>query len=83
MDRRSALPPGLVPFAPSGIRPRVDAEQAVGACQADICPICMAGIEDLETGCMVTPCDHVFHDECLQQWMDIKMECPTCRAALP
>jgi hypothetical protein len=87
---RTVLPKALLPKKYDYYRrlePRppsvVDAEQAVGACQADICPICMAGIEDLETGCMVTPCDHVFHDECLQQWMDIKMECPTCRAALP
>lgn len=33
--------------------------------------------------CMVTPCDHFFHTGCLQRWMDIKMECPTCRRPLP
>jgi hypothetical protein len=31
----------------------------------------------------VTPCDHFFHTGCLQRWMDIKMECPTCRRPLP
>lgn len=31
----------------------------------------------------VTPCDHIFHARCLQRWMDIKMECPTCRRSLP
>lgn len=31
----------------------------------------------------VTPCDHFFHSGCLQRWMDIKMECPTCRRPLP
>jgi len=31
----------------------------------------------------VTPCDHFFHFGCLQRWMDIKMECPTCRRPLP
>ncbi|RWW25637.1 hypothetical protein GW17_00010013 [Ensete ventricosum] len=31
----------------------------------------------------VTPCDHCFHSGCLQRWMDIKMECPTCRRSLP
>ena len=46
------------------------------------CVICMAIIEDTGVGCMVTPCEHVFHADCLQQWMEIKMECPSCRAQL-
>jgi hypothetical protein len=32
---------------------------------------------------MVTPCDHVFHAQCLKPWMDQKLECPTCRMQLP
>ncbi|XP_004487270.1 transmembrane E3 ubiquitin-protein ligase FLY2-like [Cicer arietinum] len=49
------------------------------------CVICMTAI-DLSrrtNDCMVTPCDHFFHSGCLQRWMDIKMECPTCRRTLP
>ena len=39
---------------------------------------------DVVTGAyMVTPCDHLFHEICLSQWMDLKMECPVCRASLP
>lgn len=33
--------------------------------------------------CMMTPCNHFYHPGCLTQWMDQKMECPTCRAQLP
>ena len=33
--------------------------------------------------CFQTPCKHYFHQKCLVTWMDVKMECPTCRAALP
>ena len=29
------------------------------------------------------PPQHIFHKDCLVQWMDVKMECPTCRGALP
>lgn len=32
---------------------------------------------------MNTPCNHKFHEECLAQWMEVKLECPTCRAILP
>ncbi|CAN1844491.1 Transmembrane E3 ubiquitin-protein ligase FLY1 [Linum perenne] len=49
------------------------------------CVICMTGIDMMQrpSDCMVTPCDHFFHSGCLQRWMDIKMECPTCRRPLP
>ena len=32
---------------------------------------------------MLAPCNHIFHRECLLQWMTVKMECPTCRMKLP
>lgn len=48
------------------------------------CVICMASVDTGRASeCMVTPCDHFFHAGCLQRWMDIKMECPTCRRPLP
>ncbi|XWS63427.1 hypothetical protein CRYUN_Cryun06bG0096400 [Craigia yunnanensis] len=49
------------------------------------CVICMTAIDLTQRSrdCMVTPCDHFFHCGCLQRWMDIKMECPTCRRSLP
>ncbi|XP_024461322.1 transmembrane E3 ubiquitin-protein ligase FLY1 isoform X2 [Populus trichocarpa] len=49
------------------------------------CVICMTAIDLTRhsNDCMVTPCDHFFHSGCLQRWMDIKMECPTCRRPLP
>eukprot|EP00923_Selenidium_pygospionis_P018999 GHVN01033147.1.p1 GENE.GHVN01033147.1~~GHVN01033147.1.p1 ORF type:complete len:660 (-),score=94.42 GHVN01033147.1:1070-3049(-) len=47
------------------------------------CVICMTDVGVSDRGRVVTPCDHMFHGECLQQWMDVKMECPACRGALP
>ena len=32
---------------------------------------------------MQTPCKHRFHVCCLQDWMNIKLECPFCRQAIP
>eukprot|EP00927_Polykrikos_kofoidii_P032158 TRINITY_DN27476_c0_g1_i1.p1 TRINITY_DN27476_c0_g1~~TRINITY_DN27476_c0_g1_i1.p1 ORF type:complete len:542 (-),score=62.38 TRINITY_DN27476_c0_g1_i1:175-1695(-) len=47
------------------------------------CVICMSATELEDGQRIITPCDHVFHRNCLQQWMDVKTECPTCRASLP
>mmetsp|Transcript_30041 Transcript_30041/g.70003 ORF Transcript_30041/g.70003 Transcript_30041/m.70003 type:complete len:567 (-) Transcript_30041:118-1818(-) len=47
------------------------------------CVICMSEIDDEDGRYANTPCNHRFHFECLQQWLDVKMECPTCRATLP
>ena len=31
---------------------------------------------------MYTPCNHVFHSECLEKWLEYKKECPNCRASM-
>ena len=35
------------------------------------------------TRTMHAPCGHHFHEDCLKNWMLIKLECPTCRHVLP
>jgi len=30
-----------------------------------------------------TPCNHVFHEDCLKDWGLKKLECPVCRMKLP
>ncbi|CAO0795418.1 unnamed protein product [Mucor circinelloides] len=58
------------------------------------CAICMLPIDTnhhghsslnvlSRTNYMITPCHHMFHTECLEKWMRIKLECPVCRAYLP
>jgi len=32
---------------------------------------------------MKTPCNHLFHEECLKAWMKSKLECPFDRSLLP
>lgn len=49
------------------------------------CVVCMEGVSFpcRRVGYMVTPCDHIFHTQCLRPWMTRKPECPTCRMQLP
>ena len=48
------------------------------------CVICMNPLDvEALAARMVTPCGHFFHPACLARWMDVKMECPTCRTPLP
>jgi len=47
------------------------------------CVICMSEIDPEDAHRVTTPCSHSFHRVCLEQWMDVKMECPTCRMTLP
>ena len=32
---------------------------------------------------VITPCNHVFHSECLKSWIEAKSVCPLCNAELP
>lgn len=40
-------------------------------------------LESVMKDCMVTPCHHVFHSRCLEDWMMYKLQCPVCRSPLP
>ena len=48
------------------------------------CVICCSPVDVQDrSSYMLTPCEHIFHRSCLTTWMDVKMECPTCRGNLP
>jgi len=47
------------------------------------CVICMAPLDLEDASRVVTPCNHSFHKVCLNEWIDVKMECPTCRFSIP
>jgi hypothetical protein len=40
-------------------------------------------IKNNKTKLMITPCHHVFHTICLQNWMNVKLICPLCNNVLP
>jgi Ring finger domain len=48
------------------------------------CSICYDDIDIRDRlNYMLAPCNHLYHAECLKQWMEVKMECPICRTQLP
>ena len=54
------------------------------------CPICQSSLLEAEEGQAAlavwqTPCRHLFHSECLVDWIlkEEHMDCPLCRAPLP
>ncbi|PKU62453.1 E3 ubiquitin-protein ligase ATL6 [Dendrobium catenatum] len=44
------------------------------------CAICLNEFEDDETIRLLPECDHVFHQECVDAWLETHVTCPVCRA---
>lgn len=46
------------------------------------CAVCLCEFEDTETLRLIPKCDHVFHPECIDEWLSSHTTCPVCRANL-
>jgi len=60
---------------------KIDLDEEFGVPE---CVVCMSEI-DLKNvkDTVVTPCGHLFHSQCLGEWMNLRHECPLCRRELP
>eukprot|EP01137_Pigoraptor_chileana_P012653 Opistho-2@65261 len=72
--------------SPDNVPPPVREDRRENECAICMCVMVEADAaapENNEPLFMVTPCRHAFHRQCLEKWMLIKMECPSCRQPLP
>eukprot|EP00227_Mantoniella_beaufortii_P000398 CAMPEP_0197606370 /NCGR_PEP_ID=MMETSP1326-20131121/44909_1 /TAXON_ID=1155430 /ORGANISM="Genus nov. species nov., Strain RCC2288" /LENGTH=748 /DNA_ID=CAMNT_0043174275 /DNA_START=271 /DNA_END=2514 /DNA_ORIENTATION=- len=46
------------------------------------CSVCIEGFEDGDRLRMLPACAHVFHRECIDEWLAQHTTCPNCRASL-
>ncbi|KAK1432366.1 hypothetical protein QVD17_09262 [Tagetes erecta] len=46
------------------------------------CAVCLNEFEDEETIRLIPKCDHVFHAECIDAWLEHHVTCPVCRSDL-
>jgi E3 ubiquitin-protein ligase ATL6/9/15/31/42/55 len=46
------------------------------------CAVCLNEFEDDETLRLIPNCDHVFHPDCIDAWLESHTTCPVCRADL-
>lgn len=45
----------------------------------DVCPICLEDFDE-ESYCRVLQCSHVFHYECVNEWLSsVAISCPLCQ----
>ncbi|KAK4414234.1 E3 ubiquitin-protein ligase ATL6 [Sesamum alatum] len=46
------------------------------------CAVCLNEFQEDETLRLLPKCDHVFHPECIDAWLESHVTCPVCRANL-
>ena len=51
---------------------------ATSQVKVDDCAICYDGISDSQLVKVLRPCNHYFHNDCINQWLIIEKKCPMC-----
>ncbi|KAK8572169.1 hypothetical protein V6N13_047782 [Hibiscus sabdariffa] len=71
---------GMVPALESSIREMVATVRVDDG--DDNCTICLEGFEG-GTYAARMPCSHIFHGECIEEWLKQSHYCPVCRFEMP
>ena len=46
------------------------------------CPICLGSISTQDNAVMMPGCSHVFHEGCVDKWVNLHSTCPYCRTPI-
>ncbi|KAJ0538833.1 putative transcription factor C2H2 family [Helianthus annuus] len=49
--------------------------------EGEVCSICLDGIKTGDS-LELTECEHRYHEECIENWLQLKQNCPICRAEI-
>ncbi|XP_052201990.1 E3 ubiquitin-protein ligase ATL6-like [Diospyros lotus] len=78
--RRRGLDPAVIETFPTFVYSAVKGLKiGKGALE---CAVCLNEFEEEETLRLIPKCDHVFHPDCIDAWLDAHVTCPVCRADL-
>merc|ERR1719188_87701 len=80
-EQRSGPPPTSAATLRSLPRIKVTAYD-IAANEGSECSICLGDLEVGEPALRI-PCGHLFHEECVKDWLKKSNECPVCRFELP
>jgi hypothetical protein len=65
-----------IPVIPSPQQIAAATERNVQVPADTNCSICQ---EEMQTGTRLRTCRHTFHDQCIDQWLQLNTRCPVCR----
>ena len=72
---RGPIPKSRAPESRLSLPPSIDSSETEG-----VCPICSEFLGAARV--IMTPCEHYFHNSCLNQWSVRHSSCPSCRRSL-
>ncbi|XP_074306622.1 E3 ubiquitin-protein ligase MPSR1-like [Silene latifolia] len=75
---------GQPPAAKSAVEamPRVDIRDEGDLADLGECVICLEGYK-VGTTLKKMPCQHGFHERCIEKWLRLHGSCPVCRFVMP
>ena len=50
--------------------------------KTDTCAVCQELFDNLDIVTELVGCNHIFHFNCVKEWIDTKGTCPCCRNAI-
>lgn len=79
-NRKKGVDPAVIDTFPTLVYSDIKAHKVgKGALE---CAVCLSEFEDDELLRLLPKCDHVYHPECIDEWLQNHVTCPVCRVNL-